>query len=179
MRIAGIAGLTIAIVASVAFEADSLSWGPSHEGLRMGIGLAQASSESVLRIVVENIGPTKRDLLLGGMTGNGPMRNLQFTGTAPDGTECEVLNLADAGPVAGLVLPLIAHLAPGATYEILLPLRKLIYVKDRTDITLETLLAKGYSVRASLEVDAQGAQWAGIPAPWFGKLISGEFRFKK
>ena len=174
MRIASIVG--IAIAASVSFGADSLSWGPPVDGLRLGIGSAPASSESTLRVVVENVGPTRQELLLGGTSGNGPTHNLKFTATAPDGTECEVLNLADAGVIAGLVLPLVANLAPGATHEIQLPLKKLIYVKDRTDITLETLLARYYSVRASLEVDAKGAQWAGIPVPWIGRLTSGELR---
>ena len=169
----------MAIAASSGFAADPLSWGPAQEGLRMGVGLAPVSVEPMLRVVIENLGPTGQELFLGGMTGNGPMHYLKFTGMAPDGTECEVLNLANAGPIAGLVSPLIAHLAPAGAYEIQLRLKKLIYVKDRSDITLETLLARHYSVRASLEVDAQGALWARIASPWLGKLMSGEFRLRK
>jgi hypothetical protein len=105
MRIAGIAGVAIAIAASASLAADSLFWGAARDGLRLGIGLAPATSEPMLRVVFENVGPAKQELLLGGTTGNGPIHNLKFTATAPDGTECEVLNLAGAGFVAGLLLP--------------------------------------------------------------------------
>jgi hypothetical protein len=150
----------------------------------MGIGLVPISfqpklREPILRVVFENVSPVRHQLLLGGMTGIGPMHNLKFTATAPDGTEREIFNAADVGFVAGYLSPLVASLAPGETHEIQFPLWKFFYVKQGVDIRLETLLDRGYSVRVSLEVDADGARWAGVPIPWLGKLTSGEFRSRK
>ena len=65
------------------------------------------------------------------------------------------------------------------THEIQFPLWKFFYVKAGVDIRLEALLDRGYSLRVSLEVDAEGARWAGVPIPWLGKLTSGDLRFAK
>lgn len=59
--------------------AESVSWGPVANGLRMGVAVTAASSTGQLRLAFQNVGSEDLDVMLGGRTGIGPMYAMKFT----------------------------------------------------------------------------------------------------
>ena len=110
------------------------------------------------------------------MTSKGPIYNVVFRITSPAGKEYSLFDLnGPAGP-AGKVDPLVAHLSRGQTYEILLPLKKLVYLDNNAKARLlPEMLAAHYSVRAMLDTSGEPRQPRSFPL-WFGTVSSGEFR---
>ncbi len=104
------------------------------------------------------------------------MYHFNFTGTAPDGKECQVLYLGGAQFVAGYMEPLTVRLAPEESYELLLPTNKFVYVENRKDILLGELFDRRYSIRASFEVVGG---WGTTDNSWLGKVSSGDFSRSK
>jgi hypothetical protein len=181
MRTCGI-GLIVMVAAApfTSLADDAPSWGPAVGGVRLAIGLGPASSEPAFRVLLQNTSSTGQNVLVGAQRGNSPVYNLQFTAKAPDGKECRLFDVkALVDPMAGLASPVVIHLDPGGTHEITYPLKELLCIEGRREITLDTLLKRRYSVRASLEVDAKGAKWSGLPHPWIGRVMSGELSERK
>jgi hypothetical protein len=172
--------LTVAAILTglpATFCADTVAWGPVVNGMRLGIGLGTASSETRLRVLFQNVGATEQDLVI-----SEDFDYLSFTVTAPEGKEYQVFDtrLLAAPPGPGLVIPVrrvVTHLNSGAMHEFRFSLRKLICVVDRRDVTLETLLQQRYSVRAHFEVDTTAASAA--PHPWTGRMTSAQFLSRK
>jgi len=159
------------------FCADTVAWGPVENGMRLGIGLGPASSETRLRVLFQNVGAAKQDLAI-----SEDCDYLSFTVTAPEGKEYQVFDtrLLAAPPGPGLVIPVrrvVTHLNPGAMRECRFSLKKLICVVDRRDMTLETLLQQRYSVRAHFEVDTTAGSTA--PYLWTGRMTSAAFFSRK
>jgi hypothetical protein len=115
-------------------------------------------------------------------SGKGVCYLFQFSAVAVDGTR---LPLSDFGPdscppSAGLLLPEIIRLAPGAAREFAFVDRHLVYVDSGTETTLGRLLRQGYTLSASLGVrqkDLDGAVMGRISRPttgvlWAGRLTS-------
>jgi hypothetical protein len=171
--VACIAAAGLAVVLP-AFGEDAVTWGPTGNGIRLGISFGPVSSEPELRIFIQNVGSTTQEILIGSQVGNGTAVDLKFVATAQDGKEREGFEINSFIPIAGLVLPAVIRLVPGATHELRFPLKKIICVERPGDVTFEALVQQRSSVRVSLETDARSARWAGLSSPWIGKVTSGE-----
>jgi hypothetical protein len=101
------------------------------------------------------------------------MYTVEFSAISPEGKPCRILNLT-GGVVGGYVEPIVVRLAPGEVHEVLLALKKLAYVENRKDLTLDILLQRGYSADASFKADLEGARWGGVSNAWTGQLQSGD-----
>jgi hypothetical protein len=160
------------------FAEDPISWSLADEGLRIGLSTEQSSTNGNLRVVLDNVGSSELSVFVGMNSGNGIGYLVTFTATATDGTQYRIWDFRPEAlrPVAGLVVPVVISLAPGATREFMFPLKQLVYMAKGRDITLDSLLQQGYTLNASLEVqqkDLDGASMGGIPPPATGRLWTG------
>lgn len=172
--------LTALLVASLISAAsphtdDSVAWGEVSSGLRLGIGLGPVSPAPQLRLVFENMGKIEIPVLLGAMTGKGAVYNLTFRVKSPAGQESDLFNFNGPPGIAGSAEPIIAHIAKGRKYEILLPLKKFVALENGKNQTLPELLAAHYSVRAMLDTSGDPRQVRPL-ALWMGEVASGDFK---
>src|SRR6185437_537660 len=112
--------VTAAVLALPCHAAKRQFWGPAVDGLRLSVTLGIATGrrpiqpEQALQITIGNVGTVERRVLLGGMTGIGPMyATLHFAVISPEGKRYKMLYTGGAGFVGGYVSPLIASLLPG------------------------------------------------------------------
>jgi len=162
------------LVLMLAAAASGLQWGPVASGVRLGIGLGPTSPEATLRVVFENISAPEVQIPLGGKTIKGPLYNLVFRITSPQGKEDPLFDMS--GPTGRLKAePLIAVLTKGQRYEILLPMSKLVALQNGKNRPLTELLAAHYSVRAMLDTTGNPREVTSH-ALWAGNLSSGELR---
>jgi hypothetical protein len=126
-------------------------------------------------VVLENVSSDPRDVLLGHGTGKGPMYSLKFLAMEPDGKEREGFNLSLFTPIAGLMIPIVAHLEPGASRELSFPLAHILCIAKPKDITLDTFAKLQYPIRVLFEGSAIGG--TATKNPWVGKLTSASIRF--
>ena len=150
---------------------SSLAWGPVSSGVRLGIGLGP----SALKLVFENTAPRDVQIPLGGTTVKGPLYNFLFRIKSPAGEESSLLDFSGPTGVHLKVEPLVAHIARGQKYEILLPLDKLVFLDHGRNRLLPELLAAHYSVRAILDTTGDPREVHAF-AIWAGTVSSGEFR---
>src|SRR5580698_5715946 len=113
MRMSGIAWIAIGLISLPVSAADSVAWGSTINGMRLGIDFSSASPEPELRVFLRNAGLATREVLIGHQTGKGLAVNLQFTAKAPDGKEREGFEINSFTPIAGLILPSVLRLDPG------------------------------------------------------------------
>src|SRR5579862_9257322 len=119
--------LLFTLIAALAAAPESaLQWGAVSSGVRLGIGLGPALPEPALRLVFENVAASEVRIPLGGMTLKGPIYNLLFRVTSPAGQELPLFNLSGPTEKHVKVEPIVAQLARGKRYEILLPMNKLV-----------------------------------------------------
>ncbi len=162
------------LVFALAVAASGLQWGAVSSGVRLGIGPGPTTPEPLLRLVIENTGVPEVRIPLGGMTAKGPIYNLLFRITSPRGKESPLFNMN--GPAGRMKTePLIAHLARGQKYEILLPMSKFTALDEGTNRSLPAMLAAHYSVRAVLDTTGNPREVTSF-ALWAGNLSSGEYR---
>jgi hypothetical protein len=167
--------LALLIVSSSQAE-DPLVWGEVNGGVRLGIGLGPTTPQPTLRLVFENTAAKIVQLPLGEMTSKGPIYNVVFRITSPAGKEYSLFDLNGPAGSTGKIDPLVAHLARGQKYEILLQLSKLVYLDNNArNRPLPEMLAAHYSVRAMLDTSGEPRQLRSFPL-WFGNVSSGEFR---
>ena len=146
-----------------AVATSGLAWGPVSSGVRLGIGV----SPSALRLVLENTAPQEVQIPLGGTTVKGPLYNFLFRIKSPAGEESSLFDFSGPTGVHLKVEPLVAHIARGQKFEILLPLDKLVYLDHGRNRPLPELLAAHYSVRAILDTTGDPREvhafaiWAG------------------
>ena len=163
-----------AIVLMLAAAASGLHWGAVTSGVRLGIGIGPTSPAPTLRLVFENVTAPEVQIPLGGKTVKGPLYNLIFRITSPQGKEESLFDMS--GPTGRLKAePLIADLTKGKQYEILLPMSKLVVIENGRNRTLNELLAAHYSVRAMLDTTGNPREVTSF-ALWAGSLTSGELR---
>src|SRR6266700_6063928 len=87
MKLPFAALLLIAVSASAVpsgFGADTVAWGSSVNGLRLGIAFGADPSKPTLRILLQNVGSAVQDVLIGYETGRGLSYVMKFIATAPD-----------------------------------------------------------------------------------------------
>ncbi len=176
MRVSVIALVLASFVGAAPPHADdSVAWGEPVSGLRLGIGFGPVSAEPQLRLVFENVGKIEIPVLLGAMTGKGAVYNLTFRVKSPAGQESDLFNFNGPPGIAGSADPIIAHIAKGQKYEILLSLKKFVALENGKNRTLPELLAAHYSVRAMLDTSGDPRQVRPL-ALWMGELASGDFK---
>lgn len=165
------------LVFALAVATSSLQWGAVSSGVRLGIALGPTTPEPMLRLVFENTSAPEARIPLGAKTAKGPLYNLLFRITSPQGKETPLFNMN--GPTGRIKTePLIAHLARGQTYEILLPMNKLMVFDNGKNRSLPQLLADHYSVRAILDTTGNPREVTSL-ALWAGNLSSGELLLRK
>ncbi len=142
----------------------------------MGVGPGPASPEPQLRLVFENTSAQQIDVPLGSTSDKGPVYDLEFTLTAPDGKkEFSLFNMNGPPGVQKSVRPILAQLKRGARYEILLAMKKFVYLDNGRERTLPELLAMHYSVHAMIDTTAD-ARANHVRGQWLGRIVSGELR---
>lgn len=162
------------LVLALAAAASGLQWGAVTSGVRMGIGFGPTTPQPMLHLVFEDVSAPEVQIPLGGQTNKGPIYNLVFRVTSPQGKEDPLFDMN--GPTGHLKTePLIAHLTRGQKYEILLPMNKMIMIDNGRNRTLTELLAAHYSVRAVLDTTGNPREVTSY-ALWAGDLNSGELR---
>ncbi len=170
--------LVLLALASLATAASpyspGLSWGTVVSGVRLGIGAGPTTPEPELRLVFEDVTAPSVEIPLGGMTAKGPLYDLLFRITSPQGKEYTLFNMN--GPTGRIKTePLIARLSRGQKYEILLPMNKLMSFEDGKNRALPEMLAAHYSVRAMLDTTGNPREVTSY-ALWAGDISSGEYR---
>src|SRR3954452_20607552 len=163
---------TLLLIAVAAFCADIVAWGPASGGLWLGVACPQESGEPTLRVLLENTNPTPLEVLIGHATGKGVMYDIRFFARSRQGVEREGFELNTFTPIAGLILPEVVRIEAGKTFELLIPLKRIITIEKETDPSFETLMKLGYTVHVSLETTAKTAEWAASTKPWIGKATS-------
>ncbi len=162
-------GLLLVVIAAAAAPPESgLEWGAVSSGVRLGIGLSPSS----LRLVFENETAQEVQIPLGGTTVKGPLYNVLFRIKSPAGEESSLFDFSGPTGVHLKVEPLVARLARGQKYEILLPLDKLVFLDHGKNRQLPELLAEHYSVRAILDTTGDPREVHAF-AIWAGNLSSG------
>jgi hypothetical protein len=175
MRRSGVVVLTAIALAVIpsCFGADGVAWGQPVNGLRLGAAFGSDPAKPTLRVVFQNVGSAVQDLLTGAESGRGPMYDMKFIATAPDGKQREGLHISAFWPIGGFVGPLSVRLNAGEIHELEFPLKDIIYA-SRTTVRLDALVKQGYSVRVRFEATQAGADWAKLSAPWIGTVSSAE-----
>jgi hypothetical protein len=160
-------------MAASAAPADSgLAWGAVSSDVRLGIGLGPSTPAPMLRLVFENTAAKEVQIPLGGTTVKGPLYNLVFRIKSPTGEESSLFDFSGPTGAHLKVEPLVARLARGQKYEILLPLDKLVYSDNGRNRQLPELLAAHYSVRAILDTTGDPREVNAF-AIWAGTVSSG------
>jgi hypothetical protein len=143
------------------------------DGFKLSLAVDAGAPDLALRVSVQNISETPLDVVIGHQVGKDVIYDLRFFATSPDGKEREVYDYRSFTPIAGLVLPVVVRIASGETKEYTFLAKKIIAIERAGDITLDTLLAQGYSLRVSLEVVDSHQLGSGITErSWIGKVVS-------
>lgn len=154
---------------------DNIAWGQPDHGVRFGLAFRPTSPEPQLRLIFQNVDRPECLLPLGSMSPKGPVYDVEFSIKAPDGKEFEVFNLNGPPGVQHEVKPIVIEIPRGQKYEIVLSMKKLVYLDNGKNRTLPEMLALHYSLQA--RVDTSGdARWTRTRDQWMGKIVSGELR---
>jgi len=173
MRIPGLIMITATALAfaPTGFAADTVAWGSTVDGLRLGIAFGSDPSKTTLRVLFENVGSDSKDILIGHEAGSMIYDSLNFIVTAPDGKTQVGLHRSVYIPTAGLILPFSVRFNAGQTKELNFPLTDIIFPSG-VKVTLEMLVKQGCSLRVQFQVDQRSADWASSLRPWVGVVSS-------
>jgi|SRR5579863_8702753 len=166
---------TLACALSAAEHADNIAWGPPDHGLRFGIALGPTSPEPQLLLVLQNVDRPQCLVPLGSSSAKGPVYDIEFTIKSPGGKEFPVFNFNGPPGIQPAAKPIVIDIPKGQKHEILLSLKKLIYLDNGKSRTLSEMLALHYSVHASVDTSGD-ARWTRTLNQWMGKIVSGDFR---
>lgn len=151
--------------------ADGVVWGRPDNSIRLGIGFGPDSTQPELRVVLQNIGSTAQYVRIGHQVGTQTAVDLKFLATTPEGKTFEGFEINSFTPVAGLVLPVMIKLEPGATHEWRFPMKNIICVQKPGNVTFDALVNMRSSIRVSLE--AYEGPGGNESVRWLGKVASG------
>src|SRR5690242_18211071 len=90
---------------SSGFGADTVAWGSTVDGLRLGIAYGFDTSKPTLRVLLENVGSEVLDVLIGHEAGSPIFDSLNFIAMATDGKKQVGFHKSVFIPIVGLVLP--------------------------------------------------------------------------
>jgi hypothetical protein len=157
-------------------SADNIAWGPADHGLRFGIAIGPTSPEPQIRLIFQNVDRPECLVPLGSTSAKGPIYDVEFTLKAPDGKESPVFNFnGPPGVQHADVKPIVIEIPRGQKHEILLSMKKLIYLDNGKSRPLPEMLALHYSVHASVDTSGD-ARWTRTRDQWMGKVVSGDLR---
>lgn len=155
---------------------DNIAWGPADHGLRFGIAFGPASPEPQIRLVFQNIDRSECLLPLGSSSPKGPVYDVEFAVKAPNGNESPLFNFnGPPGVQHADVKPIVIEIPKGQQREILLSMKKLVYLDNGKNRTLPEMLALHYSVHASVDTSGD-ARFTRTRDQWMGKVVSGDLR---
>jgi hypothetical protein len=155
---------------------DPLQWGMPLNGLRLGIGFGPTSPDPQLRLVFENVGGPLIEVPLGSVGEKGPVYDLEFTLTSPDGKKVSsIFNMNGPPGIQREVKPILAQLKKGEKFEILLSMKKFVYIENGKESTLPALLAQHCAVRAAIDTTSDSRS-SHVRGQWLGKITSGDLR---
>jgi hypothetical protein len=175
MRFIGLllAGALLAVGAGK--PADNISWGEIDHGVRFGLAMGSVSPEPTIRLIFQNVDRPAVLLPLGSTSAKGPVYDVEFTTTSPSGKEAPVFNFNGPPGIQHSAQPIVIDIPKGQTREIVLSMKKLIYLDNGKNRPLTDLLAEHYSVHATVDTTGE-ARWTRTRDQWMGKLVSGELR---
>lgn len=166
------AALAVLFVSAAVFCDAQISWGPSIDGIRLGIALAPHIEEPELHVFVQNVGKERREIVIGNENAKGIAYNLQFVATGSDGKAYHAADENCFVPLAALTLPVILRLQPGATADYHFPLKKLYFTDAQ--VSFPEFVRRGCSVHVRLEQTAQDGKSNHLTEPFIGEVASGE-----
>jgi hypothetical protein len=166
---------TLACTLGAADHADNIAWGSPDHGLRFGIAFGQTSPEPQLRLIFQNVDRLECLLPLGSSSAKGPVYDIEFTLKAPDGRESSLFNFNGPPGIQPAAKPVVIEIPRGETREILLSMKKLIYLDQGKSRPLTEMLALHYSMHASVDTSGD-ARWTRTLSQWMGKIVSGDLR---
>src|SRR5580658_5354048 len=166
------AGL-LALGASV--PADNIAWGTPDHGVRFGLAFGPTVPEPQLRLIFQNVDRPECLLPLGSSSAKGPVYDVEFTIKAPDGKESPLFNFNGPPGIQPAPKAIVIEIPRGQKHEILLSMKKLVYLDNGKNRTLPEMLALHYSVHASVDTSGD-ARWTRTRDQWMGKVVSGELR---
>ncbi len=157
-------------------HADNIAWGVPDHGVRFGLALGPTSPEPQLRLIFQNVDRPECLLPLGSSSAKGPVYDVQFAIKTPDGKqEFPVFNFNGPPGIQPAPKPIVIEIPRGQKHEILLSMKKLIYLDNGKNRTLSEMLALHYSVHASVDTSGD-ARWTRTRDQWMGKIVSGDLR---
>jgi hypothetical protein len=166
---------TLAGVLAAADRVDGIAWGMPDHGLRLGIAFGPTSPDPQLLLVFQNMDTAERLVPLGSSSAKGPVYDIEFTIKSPDGKELPLFNFNGPPGIQPAAKPIVIQIPRGEKHEILLSMKKLIYLDNGKSRPLPEMLALHYSVHASVDTSGD-ARWTRTLSQWMGKLVSGELR---
>ena len=169
--IAAVVGMALLTGVTVA-AASGMAWGEPADGMRLGI---EIGPRLTLHIVIENKGKVERNIALGSSTAKGAVYDFEFRIKTPDGKESMLFNMNGPAGIWSGAQPVIAHIAPGKTWEVSLPMDKFTSMEGGRERKLPDLLQAGYSVHVIVDT-TPAARAERTRTEWTGRLTSGELR---
>jgi hypothetical protein len=155
-------------------HADNIAWGVPDHGVRFGLAFGPTSPEPQLRLIFQNVDRPECLLPLGSSSAKGPVYDVQFAIKTPDGKqEFPVFNFNGPPGIQPAPKPIVIEIPRGQKHEIVLSMKKLIYLDNGRNRTLPEMLALHYSVYASVDTSGD-ARWTRTRDQWMGKIVSGD-----
>ena len=154
---------------------DNIAWGLPDHGVRFGLAFGPTVPEPQLRLIFQNVDRPECLLPLGSSSAKGPVYDVEFTIKAPDGKESPLFNFNGPPGIQPAPKAIVIEIQRGQKHEILLSMKKLVYLDNGKNRTLPEMLALHYSVHASVDTSGD-ARWTRTRDQWMGKVVSGELR---
>ena len=153
-------------------------WVSPSNGLTIAIDADVTPPDKKLHVFFRNTSEREIVFDVGTAVGFvGPMYRVDITSIAPDSSTCKLGNTTVVG-VAGQLTPIVIRLAPGATEQISIELKRLICMTKDSVVPLDELLGHGHLVRAAFTGTAEVNALAKVQSGWTGTVTSGLFALK-
>ncbi len=161
--------MALAAVPGMAAAASPV-WSDAHDGIAIRLELDLTGAGAV-RVLLRNTGQLKQNVLLG--DGHPSYYSLHFEASGPNGSRCEFADVGQFVPMAGLIVPLVARIEPGAVFEARISLHDLICTQP-PDYRMDEILRMGFTLKVALDVGAETAAWSGSANEqrWLGRVES-------
>ena len=167
------------VVALVAVGApkptENIAWGPAENGIRIGLAFGDAAPDPQLRVIFQNVSKQEYLIPVGSESAKGPVYDVQFLVVSPKGEEAPIFNFNGPAGIQPAAKPLVLDIPRGQSHEIVLSMKKLMYLDKGANRPLSDLLAQHYSVHATVDTSGE-ARWNRVLNQWMGKLVSGELK---
>lgn len=154
---------------------DGIAWGQADHGVRFGLAFGPTAPDPQLRLIFQNVDRPQCLLPLGSESAKGPVYDIEFRITSPDGKEFPLFNFNGPPGIQPAAKPIVLDIPKGMRHEILLSETKLIYLDNGKNRPLTEMLARHYSVRASVDTSGD-ARYSRVLNQWMGKVSTGNLK---